>query len=290
MVKYNIGDALLKGIALLNEKQIETAGLDARMLMCRVLNCDKLYLTVHRTDALCDAHAQSFFELIDRRCQYEPVGYITGTREFMSLNFKVNPGVLIPRPDTEILVERVINEIKTPDPVIIDMCTGSGAIAVSLSKYIPSSVVTGLDISAVALDTARYNAAANDADVKFAMHDVLTPYAGVMADAVVSNPPYIPTCELTGLEADVIDYEPHMALDGGDDGLVFYRAIVDNISTCLKPGGLLAFEVGCGLAGAVADIMADKFTGITIEKDLAGIERVVYARYSASVRSRRFGG
>lgn len=290
MVKYNIGDALLKGIALLNESQIETAGLDARILMCHVLKCDKLYLTVHRDDVPDDYITESFFELIDRRCKNEPLGYIIGTKEFMSLDFCVNSNVLIPRPDTEILVERVIREINAPEPVIIDMCTGSGAIAVSLAKYIPKAEVTGLDISPGALEVAKHNAALNGVDVSFALHDVLKPYTGVTADAVVSNPPYIPTAELVELESNVIDYEPHLALDGGDDGLLFYRAIVSNISSCLKPGGLLAFEVGCGLADEVASLMEKDFKDITIEKDLAGIERVVYARYNASVSNRLFGG
>ena len=278
MVNYSIGDALIKGIALLNDNKIDTAGIDARMLLCKVLDCDKLYLTVHRDDVLTSEDSKAYFDYICRRIKREPVSYITGVKEFMSMDFEVCPGILIPRPDTEILVERVIEENTSENPVIVDMCTGSGAIAVSLAKYIPGSRVYGLDISSDALRCAKSNALRNGVEVEFCTHDVLTPYEGVMADIVVSNPPYIPTDELATLESDVVDYEPMLALDGGPDGLVFYRAIAENISSCLKKGGLLAFEVGCGIANGVAELMKDKFHSITIEKDLAGIDRVVSGR------------
>jgi len=276
MVKYTISDALKEGIALLNQYKIESKSLDARMLLCYVLGCDKLYLTVHRDECLTNSDLEKYKGFISRRCKGEPVSYITGTKEFMSLNFKVSPDVLIPRPDTEILVERVISELKgIKSPVIVDMCTGSGAIAVSLSKYIPDSLVTGLDISERAIETARLNANENAVNISLELHDVTTPYQAD-ADAVVSNPPYIPTDDIAKLEVNVAGYEPALALDGGKDGLTFYRAIVDNISSSLKKGGLLAFEVGAGLSDDVAAIMEEKFHSITVEKDLAGIERVVY--------------
>ena len=279
MVKYTIGDALRQGIALLNENKIESASLDARILLCHVLGCDKLYLTVHRDDALTAEQMSAYDVCLKRRCKNEPVSYITGIKEFMSLDFRVKSGVLIPRPDTEILVERVISELEGMNtPVIIDMCTGSGAIAVSLAHYIEDARVTALDISDTALELALQNAEANGVNIEVTRHDVLTPFAA-KADAVVSNPPYIPTNEVDTLEADVHDYEPHLALDGGGDGLNFYRAIVNNISFSLKKGGLLAFEVGCGLAPAVKELMETCFDRVTVEKDTAGIDRVVYGYY-----------
>ncbi len=281
MVKQKtLSDALKEGIALLNEENIETAGLDARMLMCHVLGCDKLYLTVHKDDVLKSEDVDRYFKLILRRKEYEPVSYITGTKEFMSLSFDVDENVLIPRPDTEIVTERVINEIKSPNPVIIDMCTGSGAIAVSLAKYIEGASVTALDISDGALSVAKGNAIKNGVNINFEKHDVLKPYTKLKADAVVSNPPYIPKKDLEDLQKDVIKYEPRMALDGGDDGLVFYEAIIQNIGSCLKKGGLLIFEVGCGLAEDVTDLMQSQFTHITVEKDLAGIDRAVYGIFT----------
>ncbi len=268
--QYTIGDALKKGIALLNST------IDARVLLCHVLSCDTLYLSVHRQDILDADKAQSYFDLVKRRSLNEPVSYITGEKEFMSLKFKVEKGVLIPRPDTEILVETVIEKLKdTPNPVIIDMCTGSGAIAVSLAKYLEKSRVTALDISPVALRIAGENASLNGVDISVEEHDALTPY-NAMADAVVSNPPYIPTEVISGLDADVSEYEPHIALDGGEDGLVFYRAIIENIRTSLKKDGLLAFEVGHDQSEDVVRLMEPYFYDIDTAKDLAGIERVVY--------------
>ena len=281
MVEYKLlGDALLEGIALLKETNIENPSLDARILMCHTLSCDELYLTVHRDRPLTESEQDTFFSLIKRRMSNEPVGYITGTKEFMSLEFNVDKNVLIPRPDTEILVERVMSEVKSANPVIIDMCTGSGAIAVSLAKYIPNACVFGLDISEDALKVAKTNSQKNGADVTFEKHDVLKPYSKITADAVVSNPPYIPTEDLNGLMSDVIDFEPSIALDGGADGLLFYRAIIKNIDSCLKDGGLLAFEVGAGQADDVAYLMEEKLSPVTLEKDLAGIDRVVYGFFT----------
>lgn len=276
MVKYTIGDALQKGIALLKESNIPGAATDAAVLLGHVLDCARLHLTVHRDDCLPEDKAQTFFSLVSRRCAREPVSYITGKKEFMSLDFAVQSGVLIPRPDTEILVELVIDKLKgISNPCIIDMCTGSGAIAVSLAKYIAGSHVAALDISDTALSVCAHNAEINAVDIEVVRHDVLTPYTD-MADAVVSNPPYIPTETVATLDADVAEYEPHLALDGGRDGLVFYRAIIENIHSCLKAGGLLAFEVGCGQAQDVSRLMEPYFEDIGTERDLAGIERVVY--------------
>lgn len=274
--KKTVGDALKQGIALLKQNNISEAITDATVLLSHTLECDRLYLTIHKNDAIAPDKDDVYMELINRRCQSEPVSYITGHKEFMSLDFKVEEGVLIPRPDTEILVETVIDKLKDiPNPVITDMCTGSGAIAVSLAKYIQGSRVTALDVSEVALRIARENALLNGVEISAEEHDVLTPY-NALADAVVSNPPYIPTEVIEGLDSDVSDYEPHLALDGGKDGLVFYRAIVQNIGSALKKGGILAFEVGHDQAHDVAMIMQDSFYGIDTAKDLAGIDRVVY--------------
>ena len=277
MVKRTIGDALFKGIALLNENSIENAGVDARVIMCSVLNCDKLFLTVHRDDEISRENEEKFFNLVKRRLTHEPLGYILNYKEFMSLDFYVDKNVLIPRPDTEILVEKVISFFEGKAPCIIDMCTGSGAIAVSLAKYIPNSEVAGLDISEEALKIAKLNAEKNGVknQCSFLLHDALKPYE-FMADALVSNPPYIPTEVVKGLDKTVKEFEPYIALDGGDDGLTFYRAITVNSKYSLKHGGLLAFEVGIDLADDVCALMENEFTDIGTIKDLAGIDRVVY--------------
>ncbi len=277
MVKSTIGDALKEGIALLNKNSIDTAGIDARVLMCSVLSCDKLYLTVHRDDPLSQTVYEKYSLFISRRSTGEPVGYIINSREFMSLDFYVDKNVLIPRPDTEILVEKVIEHFDGRECAITDFCTGSGAIAVSLAKYLPRALVTGIDISQRALEVAGINACRHGVSDRcsFVLHDALTPY-NTLADAVISNPPYIPSRDVLELEKTVKDFEPVIALDGGDDGLMFYRAIVKNTKYSLKPGGLLAFEVGCGLSKEVCTLMESDFRNISVLCDLAGIERVVY--------------
>jgi len=219
---------------------------------------------------------KKFFSFVKRRASNEPLGYILNHKEFMSLDFYVDENVLIPRPDTEILVEEVISYFDGKSPVITDMCTGSGAIAVSLAKYIPGAKVTGLDISPEAVKIAGINAEKNGVlkNCSFGIHDVLKPY-DVVADAVVSNPPYIPAKDIETLDETVRSFEPRLALDGGDDGLLFYRAIVKNSQTALKKGGLIAFEVGCNQAEDVAKLMEEDFCDIGVICDLAGIERVV---------------
>lgn len=277
MVKMTIGDALSEGIALLNGCRTESAGEDARVLLCSILKCDKLYLTVHRADGLSAKEAHAFFELIKRRSSGEPVSYITNTREFMSIDFYVDKNVLIPRPDTEILVEKTIELYRGKAPRIADMCTGSGAVAVSLAKYIEGAYVTGFDISPEAIEIARLNAERSGVSQRcfFRLADALGRY-DFRADAIVSNPPYIPSEDIASLSGDVRDFEPRIALDGGEDGLDFYRAIVKNAPPCLTEGGLLAFEVGCGLSQAVSELMKADFSDIGVCRDLAGIDRVVY--------------
>ena len=244
--------------------------------MCSVLDCGKLYLTVHRDEELPSDAERRFSALIQRRAKHEPVSYLTNCREFMSLEFYVDKNVLIPRPDTEILVEKVIALFSDSTASVLDMCTGSGAVAVSLAKYMPLSRVTGLDISADAVKTAEKNASSNGVADRcaFEIFDVREPYCGTF-DVLTANPPYIPTADIADLDSDVKDFEPHLALDGGADGMSFYEKIIKNAPSCLKEGGFAAFEVGCGLAEKVRGLMKENFEKTEIIPDLAGIDRVV---------------
>ena len=278
MVKYTIGDALLAGIALLKENKIESAGEDARVIMAHCLGHDKLYITVHRDDILGDEEKKIFFSAVQRRAKNEPVAYITHSREFMSLDFYVDENVLVPRPDTEILVEKIIELCGGGKTRIFDICTGSGAIAVSLAKYMPECRVCGLDISATAVKIARKNAVANGVDdrCEFKVADALC-LPEFSADCIVSNPPYVSAAEMTALMPDVSDFEPHIALYGGDDGLTFYRSISQNAPSRLSDGGILAFEVGFTQSKDVSDIMSCAgFKNIQTVRDLSGTERVVF--------------
>ncbi len=217
-------------------------------------------------------------ESVLRLLSGEPVSYIIGHKEFMSLDFSVNNSTLIPRQDTEILVEEIINFYKNrKPPFIFEIGTGSGCIAISLAHYIKGAHITACDISELALKTAMLNAEKNNVScrISFVKKDIMTgfPDLSITPDCIVSNPPYIESDIIQNLESGVKDFEPISALDGGFDGLDFYRQIISLNN--LRSGGLLAFEIGYNQGIAVKELMSDKFTDIKIKKDLGGNDRVV---------------
>ena len=270
--------ALVWGNSTLKEHGIDSS-IDARVLLCHAAGIDSLKLALCMSDEIEKSVYSKFCEFIYRRMRHEPVSYITGEREFMELVFKVQKGVLIPRPETEHTVEYIISLFHGKKAHILDMCTGSGAIAISLAKYLPDSTITAVDISEIAIETASSNAAFHNVSdrVNIVCSDaLLIRKCDKKYDVIVSNPPYIPNEVVKSLEADVRDFEPHTALCGGDDGLVFYRAITKNAPYMLKKGGLLVYEVGHDQSEQVSDIMKQSFENIGFEKDLAGINRVVH--------------
>ena len=225
-----------------------------------------------------ETRENDFWQAINRVELGEPVQYVTGKCEFMSLNFEVNSATLIPRSDTEILVETVVEHCKGKKDInILEIGSGSGCIAVSLAKFLPNASVVSVDISSDALNVAQRNADSNGVSdrVEFVKHDILSgfPVSGMLWDVIVSNPPYIPSGDIDGLDKKVKDFEPLTALDGGADGLDFYRFISKNAP--FSKDGVLAFEVGINQAKAVADMLSERFCDIKIAKDLSGIERVV---------------
>lgn len=277
-----IKDILERAATELKDADIDAPVLEAGALLCYVLKKDKAFIYSHKDYNLSESITNEFFNLIDHRKKGKPFQYIVRQQEFMSLNFIVDQNVLIPRQETEILVETVIQYCKTRSKVnILDIGTGSGCIAVSLAYYIKECSVTAIDISEEALNIAKYNAVANGVQEKmnFLIWDILQedsfPAGVSYYDIIVSNPPYIVTGEIPKLQKEVREYEPHIALDGGADGLKFYRNITEKASGLLKPGGLLAFETGYNQGGEVSKIMAAKFSGIKVIKDLSGNERVV---------------
>ncbi len=286
----NVMEALKKGCMILKDNNISVPRLEAEMLMAHLLKCQRhdLYLAADRE--LDNVQMQQYFVLVGKRSSGYPIQYIINRKEFMCLDFYVDQRVLIPRADTEILVEHVIDWAsgQNRNLRILDLGTGSGAIAVSLTVFIPGTHVTAIDISPGALEVARYNAGLHGAEecITFLEGDLFTPLSRYPDarpfDAVVSNPPYIPTEDIETLEPQVRDYEPRLALDGGDNGLRFYNRLAEGCIDWLKPGGLLAVEVGYGQAGAVKSILkgVGYYKNIGAVKDLAGIERVVFAIYS----------
>ena len=207
----------------------------------------------------------------------EPLQYVTGTTEFMSLKFNVRPGVLIPRPDTETLVEKAISMLKNKkSPAVLDIGTGSGCVGISIAKYLSGAEVTLLDISDTALSVAKENAEENSVGVSFIKCDILSEIPVGKYDMIVSNPPYIRPEVIETLDVNVRDHEPHLALDGGADGLVFYRRISGIAKKLLRNGGMIAYEVGYDQADDVVKILEDNgFYNAEKTKDLCEIDRVV---------------
>jgi len=279
--KITISTAIKDAVDILSlNKSIETPRLDTEVLLSYVLKCDRIYLAINSAKNMSEYDYEQFLTLINRRAENEPVSYITGTKEFMSLNFKVKPGVLIPRPDTEILVEEIINKYKNRTVSILDLCTGSGAIAVSLAYYIKNSTIFAVDKYDVCIETAKYNAEINSVSnqVNFVKADILDNFnIDKTFDCIVSNPPYIEKDTLPSLPLDVKNYEPMYALDGGDDGLVFYKKIIEFSVNKLSKGGVLAFEIGYNQAESVKELIKEtqSFDSVQALKDLAGLDRVI---------------
>ncbi|AWM36910.1 Release factor glutamine methyltransferase [Gemmata obscuriglobus] len=268
----------------LKTKGVEAAKLEAELLLAHVLQTDRTYLTMRFDEEPTDAERAKYKELITRRLAGWPVAYLVGSRGFYLLNFDVDPAVLIPRSDTETLVGEALKRLKPlTAPAVLDIGTGSGCIAVSLAHQKKDSHVTATDVSPDALAVAKRNAIKNNvADrMTFLQGDLFAPLpAGVTFDLVVSNPPYIAQSEFAELAPDVRDHEPRVALDGGPDGLAFYRRIAAAVGPFLKPGGSLLLEIGWKQDAAVRALIAEQpelELGPTI-KDMGKNPRVVTAK------------
>jgi release factor glutamine methyltransferase len=255
-----------------------TARRDAELLLLRVLGRDRAWLLAHPEAELTPEQARQYDSWIARRAHHEPVQYILGVQEFFGLAMRVTPAVLIPRPETEHLVEALLSRVQRDAPLrICDVGTGSGAIAVALAHELPRAKVTGLDVSSAALEVARQNAASHDvADrMRFLESDLLSAVRGERFDAIVSNPPYVAESEI--LEPQVGDYEPRPALYAGPTGLEVYRRVIPEAHEALIPGGWLLLEIGHGQQRAMTSLLA-KWDILEFDKDLAGIPRVAIAR------------
>jgi len=268
------------------DKGIENPRLDADVLLCAVLKCQRINLYVHFDQPLKAEELQKYREYVLRRGKHEPLAYILGEQAFMNYVFKVTPAVLVPRPETELLVESLVKLFENAEKLeILDLGTGSGAILVSLLAMLSQARGTAVDISAAALAVATGNAELMGVCERFTpvlsdLYRELPPTNKY--DLIVSNPPYIPTADLSSLAADVRK-EPQGALDGGKDGLNFYRRIVEEADKYLSSEGILAFEIGIYQAEAVVNFCREHGFAITaIRKDYAGIERMIFATKEGS--------
>lgn len=266
------------------EKILSSAGCEnarhtAQLIMRDVFSLDPLGLAINANTDADEEKALTVTEYAKRRALGEPLEYILGTQEFMSLEFDVNPSVLIPRADTETLAETVIGECKkhAESLKLLDIGAGSGCIGISIAHYTDNTHITEVDISENALSTAKRNAEKNKVSdrMSFIQCDILSDIPDGKFDIIVSNPPYIETEVVGTLDTNVRDFEPHTALDGGSDGLVFYRRITEIASDMLNDGGILAFEIGYNQGKSVSELMSADFDGVRIIKDLCNNDRVV---------------
>ena len=264
---------------------------DAMLLLEYVSGNSRSEIRLRYHDVIPEDIAERFGELLEFRRQHIPVQYITGQQNFMGFELSVTPDVLIPRPETELLAERVIHACEGKD--VLDLCTGSGCIAIAVRCLGKAKNVSASDISEAALAVATKNAKMHGAEIEFRQGDLFAAWTlcgeGTQPDArngdgtrkfdiIVSNPPYIPTAEIAGLMPEVREYEPHLALDGTEDGLLFYRRIAAECRKYLNPGGSVFLEIGCEQGKDVAELFRKAgFANVQVYQDYAGLDRIVAA-------------
>ncbi len=281
-------DTLCSAAVHLETAGIDTARRDAEVLLCHVIQKNRAWVLTHGKDALEDRDRTSFEEAIHRREKREPLQYITGLREFWGLEFKVTPAVLIPRPETEFIVESALATIadRNKQVTILDLCTGSGCIAVCLAKELPAARIFATDASDMAIDVARENAQRHGVSdrIMFAIGDLFEPLTDLAVhgqiDVIATNPPYIPVVERHSLQPEVRDFEPAQALFAGHRGTELAEKIIRTAPAYLRKNGILIMEMGMGQAKALERIFIETkcYDPSKRVKDLAGIDRVIIAR------------
>ena len=282
----NIRHALSNARDTLSAQGIEEPNLESELLLRHTLKMDRATLFLEMDTELSANQRDEFQQLVNRRISGEPSAYITGHREFYGLDFQVNPSVLIPRPDSELLVEKAVEAAKNYSaPTIADIGTGSGAIAISLAVNLPQARVYGTDISASSLDVAKYNCQRHGVGerVRLLEGDLLEPLPEPV-DIITANLPYVPETE----SVNTHDYEPSLALYGGPDGLRVINRLCEGLQEKLNPGGFLFLEMGLGQGEAVTCLLKGHFPGaaLDITADLAGIERVISVSFDENFASR----
>lgn len=284
----------LKELIVVGENRLRDAGvtdakIDAKLLLMHQLHYDERKIFMNWARKLEEDDCMDYFELLDRRAAGEPTQYIIGEQEFMGYNFIVDPRVLIPRQDTEILVEKVLEyaSINNKAVKVLDLCTGSGAIAVSLACKNANLKITASDISEDALDVATNNAATNDVlkRIDFVKSDLFsglkTGFRGQKFDIIVSNPPYIRSSVLPTLQREIFEHEPMLALDGGEDGLECYKRIIAEAPKYMRKEGALFLEIGHDRSEDIQKLIKDSGQfkdNAEVVKDFAGLDRVVVAK------------
>ena len=273
-------ELLNKADAYFTEKGLDSPRLSSELLLAHVLGCERIGLYIQFESTVEGENLQRFRDLVRRRASGEPVAYILGGKEFYSLDFKVDPSVLIPRPETETLVSEALRILGDEGPKIVcDLGTGSGAVAVAIAHNRPDVRLSAVDASASALGLARENAARAGVSDRIAFYegDLFEPVKGMAFDMIVSNPPYVAESEFPSLSVEIRDFEPRQALVAGAQGTEAIRRILEGAGEHLVAGGALLMEMGAGQSGNVCDLAGGcpEFSAPSLVRDMAGIERVI---------------
>ncbi len=272
-----IQTALLQGSEILDKAGISVPRLTAEVLLCHAMRCERAHLYAHGGDELTELAWIHFGRYLNERLKSKPTQYITHRQEFYGRDFYVNSDVLIPRPETEHLVETAVNHLKQYAVTrVLDVGTGSGAIAISISLEADRQVQAS-DISIPALAVAERNRDAYKARVQFFAGDLVEAVAPASVDLLVSNPPYVPGVDAANMQSEVRDWEPHVALFAGDSGFEIYQRLLAGAATVLKPGGRLLMELGYRSLDGVREMLSGRWTGIEVTPDLAGLPRLIGA-------------
>jgi release factor glutamine methyltransferase len=295
LAAHDVRGALAQGVARLEAAKVPSAALAAELLLLYLLERDRTWLYAHAEHALSAKAAARYGELLERRAAGVPVQYLTGRQEFWGLEFEVNPSVLIPRPETEHLIEVALERLgeRRSGPLFVaDVGTGSGCLAVALARELPLARIVATDVSAAALEVARRNAGRHDVTdrIEFVRMNLLQSYLQAQEpqrpvfDLIVSNPPYVGRSEQHFLQPEVAEHEPHEALFAGEHGLDVYPQLIAQAAKLLHPGGVLVIELGYGLAEAVRGLLAEQpgWNRIAITNDLAGIPRILAAERTSA--------
>ena len=275
--------ALRQGLQLLEESAVPSSRIAAEVLLMHALGCERVHLYAHPERELSDSERVHYARYLRERMSGKPTQYITGHQEFWGMDFRVSPAVMIPRPETEHLVERVVELGRTMEserpPVVVDAGTGSGCIAVAVAVELPRARVVATDASGAALAVAAGNASRLSArQVRFCRCDWLSAVGAAVADLVLSNPPYIPLNQAEALQREVRDFEPRQAVLAGPEGLEIYATLLPEAARVLRPGGWAVFELGYNMADAVRSLLSAEWDQMQFHRDLAGNLRVISAR------------